>query len=179
MWNTYMKQGCRELVTAESREPRACGYMWGPAVGLLIDFWRHSDLPSSGFLPARTERAGSALLFQVWPEDCATWSWSPSGAKGVRNLFSPSRLCLFLALSFHAVRSINRNGPWFPESAEKERTEVIAEHGMVWFFGLVCWCPQITGSKELKAAKGHRFALWFLPSYFGTKLYLQHPKGEF
>lgn len=29
--------------------------MWGPSVGLLINPGGDSDLPSSGFLPARTE----------------------------------------------------------------------------------------------------------------------------
>ena len=41
---------------AKSREPGACGCMWPSAMGLLIDLCRHSALPSSGFLPAGTER---------------------------------------------------------------------------------------------------------------------------
>lgn len=49
-----------------------CGCLWGSAVCVLIDLCRHFELPSSGFLPARVERAGSAWLFQVQPKVYAT-----------------------------------------------------------------------------------------------------------
>lgn len=69
LWNIHT-----ELLSAKCKKPGLYGCL-GVCRALLcmcIVLSRHFELLSSGFLPARAERASSAWLFQVQPKVYAT-----------------------------------------------------------------------------------------------------------
>lgn len=75
---------------------------------------------------------------------------------------------------------VSGNGPRFPESAEEDRTEVAARTWNLSGNVHIWVTPGITGSKELKVAKCHKFVHWLPLSFCGTvRLSLQHFKGSF